>query len=106
MAEVEVETSWVSQAKVRQKERFLKGPIPLARLQQAATLPGKALATYLAVLHQRDLSGRVIVTLSAALLTSFGIDRDAKARALRALEQAGLIAVEHAPGRSARIKIV
>src|SRR5215210_551623 len=96
--ETEVETS-ASRTRIRRRARFLKGPIPLEHIAQAACLPGKALAVYLAVHHRCDLEGRSSVTLPAALLRDFGIDRDAKARALRHLEQAGLVQVER-KGRS------
>lgn len=85
--------------------RFLKGPIPLEPLATASCLPGKALAVYIALRHQCDLVGKSTVSLPAALLRRFGVDRDAKARALRVLEQAGLVQVERATGRTARITL-
>ena len=55
--------------------------------------------------HRCDLEGRLTVTLPAALLRKFGVGRDAKARALRALEDAGLARVERTNGRAARITL-
>ncbi|QGY03622.1 hypothetical protein MMSR116_18300 [Methylobacterium mesophilicum SR1.6/6] len=91
--------------KTKPKARFLKGPIPLESLAVASRLPGKALAVYIALRHRCDLEGKNTVSLPAALLRSFGVDRDSKARALRVLENAGLIQVERTPGRAARITL-
>jgi hypothetical protein len=102
--EVEIETT-VSLTRSRPTARFLKGPVPLVSLAVAARLPGKALAVYLATQHRCDLEGRSTVTLPAALLRKFGVGRDAKARALRALEDAGLAQVERTNGRAARITL-
>ena len=102
--EVEVETT-VSRTRSHPTARFFKGPIPLPRLAIAARLPGKALAVYLAIVHRRDLTHEPTVTLPSTLLREFGVDRDSKARALRALEGAGLIAVERTDWRTARITL-
>ena len=102
--EIEVPTG-ASHAPPHRTARFLKGPIPLAMLKAAARLPGKALALYIAIQHRCDLAGHATVTVPAALLRDFGLDRDAKARALRELEQACLIQVERTAGRAARITL-
>src|SRR3712207_4305424 len=103
--EVEIETS-ASRTRTHRSGRFLKGPILLKPIAQAAGLPGKALALYLAVHHRSDLKGQSTVTLPASLLQQFGIDRDAKARGLRALENAALIQVERNGRRAARIALI
>src|SRR4051812_10771149 len=102
--EFEVETE-ASRRRSKPKGRFLKGPIPLHVITTAAQLPGKALALYLAVQHRRDLGGRSTVTVPAALLREFGISRDAKARALRYLEEAGLVRVKRQVGGTAQITL-
>ena len=106
--EVEVEAT-VSRTRshptARPTARFLKGPVPLVSLAVAARLPGKALAVYLAIVHRRDLTHEPTVTLPSTLLREFGVDRDSKARALRALEDAGLAQVERTNGRAARITL-
>jgi len=91
--ELEVETSLVRQAKSRRSERFLKGPIPLKEITTAACLAGKSLALLLAIHHRIDLTGKTPITLPSNLLSELGISRDAKARGLKYLEQAGLIRV-------------
>ena len=86
--------------------RFLKGPIPLTALCAASRLPGQALAVFMAIHHRTALTGNSRVTLPKKLLEELGVSRDAKARALHALEAASLIAVERASGRAARIKLL
>ena len=102
--EVEIGTT-VSRTQSRPTARFLKGPVPLVSLAVAARLPGKALAVYLAIVHRRDLTHEPTVTLPSTLLREFGVDRDSKARALRALDDAGLARVERTNGRAARITL-
>ena len=103
--ETEVQTCFTRQLSIRRGERFLKGPIPLSDIAAAARLPGKSLALFLAVRHQTDLTSRPIITLPAGLLTQLGITRSAKARCLKSLEQAGLVEVEQAKGKAARIQL-
>ncbi|WP_143198241.1 hypothetical protein [Bradyrhizobium sp. AS23.2] len=77
----------------------------MSDLWAAARLPGQALAAYLAIRHQCDLTRKATVTLPRALLEHFGIDKDAKARALKSLSAAGLIQVIQHRGKSARISL-
>lgn len=105
IAEVEIATDSLAHARTKQNTRFLKGPIPMSYLQRAAVLPGKALAVYICITHQCDLTGRITVTLPKSLLAKFGVSRDAKARALRELERAGLVSVEREPGRAVRVTL-
>jgi DNA-binding MarR family transcriptional regulator len=55
-------------------------------------LPGKALQVALAIRYRCAVERTRTVKLASALLRKFGLERDAKARALRQLEAAGLIA--------------
>ena len=101
MGEIEVETAWVKKQRRRRAARFLKGPITLDLLHRAAQLPGKALAVFLAVRHRADLRSAANVTLPTNYMALWGVGRDAKRRALDALEEAGLIRiVDRRPGRS------
>jgi hypothetical protein len=103
--EVEIETAVLRRFMARHSGRFLKGPIPMGEIGLAARLPGRALALLLAVHHQTALTGKALVTLPRSLLVMLGIGKDAKARALRELEQAGLVTVERATGRAARVRL-
>ncbi len=104
--ETEVQTELVRQSQKRWRERFLKGPIPMREIAAAARLPGQALALFLAIHHQTALTGKPIVTLPAKLLTELGVNRNAKARGLKALERAGLVHVSRTQGKAARIQLV
>lgn len=90
----------------KRHSRFLAGPIPLVDLSVAARMPGQALAVLLLVHHRAKLTREDMVRLPSGLLAEFGIDKDGKARALRRLEAAGLVRVERATGRAARIRLV
>jgi hypothetical protein len=102
--EVEIETS-ASRTRAHRTARFLKGPVSLQGIAQAACLPGKALAVYLAIHHRCDLESSRTITLPAMLLAQFGVNRNAKARALRHLERAGLVRVERKAGGATRISL-
>jgi hypothetical protein len=103
ICEVEIETMVSRAAGIRRLGRFLKGPIPMWELAMAARLPGQALSLLLVVHHQTALTGKAMTTLPNSLLTQFAIGKDAKARSLRQLEDAGLIRVVRSRGRSARV---
>ena len=79
---------------------FLKGPIPLAWLQAASKLPGKSLHVGVALWYISGLTKSKTVTLSNPLLKSLGVDRKAKARCLKSMERAGLVAVMSTAGRN------
>jgi DNA-binding transcriptional ArsR family regulator len=105
LSEREIPTDLSSALENRALGRFLKGPIPLSLICAAARLPGQSLALYLAVRHRSDLTRSDSVTVPAALLRSFGIDKDAKSRALKLLAAEGLVKVEQRRGRSARVTL-
>ena len=89
-------------------ERFFYGNVPHSIIGIVSPLPGRALATYLAIWDHSKLEGRGIpVTLpNAFALNPWGVDRHAKGRALWTLERAGLITVERSLGRAPRIKLL
>ena len=84
----------------RAGEKFLKGPIPLDWLSTAARLPGKSLHVALSIWLTASMSRSATVPLSNMAALAFGLDRNAKYRALQWLEEAGLISVERKLGRS------
>jgi DNA-binding MarR family transcriptional regulator len=104
--EVEVGSAATRQARNRRTSRFLKGPIPWEQIATAAQLGGQCLAVYVAVHHRTALTGQMPTTLPRALLQQLGVSKDAKARALRQLERAGLIGVRRAKGRTARVSLI
>ncbi len=90
----------------KRQQCFLRGPVPWPWLERAARLPGKALQVALALRYRAGIERAETITLSPGLLAGMGVDRFAKARALGALEVAGLIAVERRPGRSPTVTII
>ena len=80
-------------------QEFLRGPIPLAWLAQAAALRGKALAVALAIWFKAGATKCPTVRLGRALLVKVSVSRKAGYRGLAALESAGLVVVERHPGR-------
>ena len=88
------------------KERFLKGPVPLPWLEAAARLPGKSLHTGVALWYSAGLTRSQSVPLSNVAGDRFGLDRNAKYRALAWLEGAGLVRVERKLGRSPVVTIL
>jgi hypothetical protein len=87
-------------------EPFLMGPILLGELAPIAQMPGKALAVWLLIRHRSDLSRGDWITLPRTLLEKWGIRKDAKAEALRRLEDAGLIRVERPKGYMLKVKLM
>lgn len=85
--------------------RFIKGPIPYEWVARAAALPGKALHVAIMIqFHAGVRSGGELV-LSLSSMKGFGVSRHAAARGLSALERAGLVAVNRAPGRAPRVTL-
>lgn len=84
---------------------FLAGPIRMGWIEAAARLPGAALQVALMVRHLHVMRGRGWVVLSNVAMLRFGVSSSAKARAVRDLEDAGLIEVkDRRPGCSPRIR--
>lgn len=81
-------------------ELFLKGPIPWAWLEKAARLPGKALAVGLVAWHLRGLRKTNNFRLEPSKVRSLGLSPRVARRGLKALENAGLVAVDRHRGRS------
>jgi hypothetical protein len=86
--------------------RFLRGPIPLDWLSHAAALPGRSLHVAMAVWFMAGLKKTAVVPVSNIIGLQFGLDRNAKYRALEWLENANLIAVERRPGRAPIVTIL
>ena len=96
----------VSPARRSHKQaRFIKGPIPLAWIEVAAKLPGKALHVALAICYLAGMNKFKPFRLSHRTLMIFGVSRHAAYRGLRALEMAGLVNVERHPGKNPVITV-
>ena len=86
-------------------ELFLRGPVPMKWLAIAARQKGKALHVAIVIWQQAGMKKSSTVSLPNKQLKEFGVDRFAKARALKELSKVGLITVERHPGRSPVITI-
>jgi hypothetical protein len=104
--EIEVETEVLRRARARHLGLFLKGPIPMLRIARADKLGAHALLLLLAIHHRVDVTRSPTVTLPRGLMADLGVDKFVKSRVLRALERDGMIRVERAKGRSARVTLL
>jgi hypothetical protein len=88
-------------------ERFVRGPIPRGWLEAAMRLRGKALHVAIELWYRAGLRSRGEVVLSLSNLSNLcGFDRATAARALTALERAGLVRVARHVGRAPRVTIL
>ena len=85
---------------------FLKGPIPMAWLNEAAKLPGKAINLGLAIWWLAGMAQTKTFKLTGKALAQLGVSRDAAADALKRLEGRGLIRVQRAPGQRPTVEIL
>ena len=87
-------------------KHFLKGPIPLDWLGRAARLPGRSLHVAVLLWYAAGLQKTATVSLSSTLARRFGIERNAKYRALKWLEQAGLVSVANSTGQAPSVTLL
>jgi hypothetical protein len=80
--------------------------MPLAWIQAASPIKGKALAVGVAIWYQAGLKKSQRVKLPSSLLRAFGINRHSGYRALRELERAGLLKVERHRGGCPVVEII
>jgi hypothetical protein len=98
------QTNAHSWAVKRPSEPYFLGPVPIRWLEQAGQLPGKALHVGLFLWHKSRLSKRQSVKISLGRM-GFGVSEQAARRGLRALEKAGLIAVQRQPGCALQVNL-
>ena len=85
---------------------FLRGPIPMAWLNEAARLPGKAINLGIAIWWLDGMAKTKTFKLTGKALDQLGVSRDAAADALKRLEGRGLIRVQRAPGQRPTVEIL
>ena len=85
---------------------FLKGPVPLRWLGQAAALPGKTFQVAVALWWRHGMAKGQPFKLTRKALEIFAVERDAASLGLVRLEHAGLIQVARQPGQRPLITIV
>ena len=87
------------------KGKFIAGPIQVSWVCQASKLGVKTLLVGLALWHIKGLRKSNTFIVSNLMLRDWGIQADAKGRALRKLERAGLLAVERQGKRSPQVTL-
>jgi hypothetical protein len=95
-------------AKVRRtRGLFIRGPIPIEWVRQAALLPGKAaVAVGMAVWHGMGMEARGgALKLTPRLLNRLGVNRKSANRGLKRLASAGLLKVTRRRGRCPVVRI-
>jgi hypothetical protein len=85
--------------------KFIAGPVDVDWVRKAGRLGVKALLVGLALWHLRGLRKADTFIVSNMMLEGWGIRPDAKGRALRKLEHAGLIKVERRGKRSPQVTL-
>jgi hypothetical protein len=73
---------------------------------RAAELPGRALHTAVALWFLSGVTRSETVKLSGRPLTELGVDRHSKYRALRQLENAGLVRVTRMSGQNPTVTLL
>jgi len=91
----------------RQRRRFLRGPLDWGETCIAARLGGAALAVWLLINYRRQvIIDEPWLSLPNKELKRMGVSQWAKSRALRLLENEGLIRVQRARGKTALVRLV
>ena len=86
--------------------KFIAGPVNVSWVIKASRLGVKALLVGMALWHLRGLRKADTFIVSNLILRDWGILPDAKRRALRKLEEAGLIRVARNQKRSPEVTLV
>jgi hypothetical protein len=92
----------------RQREPFLRGPVPMAWLAKAQTLTKAAMGVSLALWFQKGVRGRGgPVKVTSAVRRHMGLSNDQTRRGIQALATAGLLRVcKGGRGRCAIVELV
>ena len=86
--------------------KFIAGPVDVLWVVQASRLGVKTLLLGMALWHIKGLRKTDTFIVSNLMLQEWGIRPDAKRRALRALERAGLVKIERRGKRSPQVTLV
>jgi hypothetical protein len=86
--------------------RFIKGPVDVKWLSKARKLGVTALWVGLGLWHLKGLRRADSFLVSNLMMQGWDVLPDAKSRALRALEQAGLITIERRGKQSPLVSLV
>jgi len=90
----------------RPRGEFIRGPIPLPWVAEAARLRGRALAVGLAIWFRKGIEKKATFQLYPSALERLGVSRWSAYRALKGLEKAGLVRAERRRGRSPVVTVL
>lgn len=91
----------------RQTGPFVKGPIPLAWLNEVLRMGGRTpLALALALFYQQGLEKSGPIRITSKLRNRFYLESRAVGRTLPKFEEAGLVRVERPPGRCVVVQLI
>ena len=90
----------------KKKGLFIKGPIGLDWLHIAGRLPGKSLHVACALWYAQGVERQTRFKFTPKWYDGFYVSPATVRRSLQRLEQAGLIRVEHRPGRAPVVRIL
>jgi hypothetical protein len=90
----------------RPGEPFLKGPIPWYWLVTAARLPGKAVQVSLLLWKEAGCRKSRVVPFCLAHGAGIGVSRKSARAALRRLQSAGLVSLQHLPGKAVQVTLL
>jgi hypothetical protein len=102
----QVRLEYAPRAAGGQSSLFLRGPVNWRWLELCARLPGKALQVGLVILLLAGMCKSERVRLGHKYLRTMGVKRHAAYRALRSLEEAGLITVTRRRGASPEVTAI
>jgi len=91
----------------RQQQAFIRGPLPLPWFECVFKIPGSTvLRLALALFYQSGLEGSATIRLTQKLMDRFHIAPRSASRTLERMQAAGLVRVQHKPGRCHAIEIL
>jgi DNA-binding transcriptional ArsR family regulator len=88
------------------RDQFIAGPIGVPWVREAGRLGIKALLVGLLLWYLKGLRKSNTFTVSNLMAKEWGIAPDAKSRALKKLEKAGLISIERRGKRSPQVTLL
>lgn len=87
-------------------EKFIKGPVSLPWITSASKISSSALSVGVLLWYWYGLSGVPIIKLTTKKLKEFEISKRTAYRALRRMEDAGLVHVSRRYGRAPLVRIL
>ena len=101
----EAPTSIVKELRARRERLFFRGPFYFGDVSKASACHPRGLVVWMLVKHRTILTKEAEVTVPNHLAEKFGVSKKSKARALEALEVAGLVSIRHKMGRAWRVTL-